>query len=194
MALSKLSAYAGWLVVALPLCASPITLNYTQYFDFPGIAGHPSATWTAVFELATHPTNPFAGITPTLNADFLADGFSFFDTKPTIGLWDGDKIGFASSVFIALGAGRYVEAPINPFGHCNQPCTDIAGMTDFAFAVPSGLGVQALTRDVFSGAPAPATIPEPNIFALMLLGSMTLLVRRCFPRPHERRIHRGVLP
>jgi hypothetical protein len=172
----RLSAIAVLFVGAGSASASPITLSYTQYFDFPGIAGHPSATWTAVFDLATHPTNPYAGSSPSMNGDFISDGLLFFDTKPLIS-WDGDKILIGQPVFVRSGGTTYVEAPATTFDHCNQPCTDVAARTDFAFAVPPGLvGLQAQTLDVFSGSAAP--VPEPGAFALVLLGLAALSATR----------------
>ncbi len=75
------------------LRAAEVSLSYTQEFDYsiPGIVGHPTATWTSIFEPNLHPSNPFSGTSPRLNEDFLLSGI-MLQGGPTFFAWQGIAI------------------------------------------------------------------------------------------------------
>jgi hypothetical protein len=149
---------------SIPLCASPITVTYTQYFDYslPGIVGVPSATWSATFDPSLQPQNPFPSTPLSVNQDFVLSGLSTTGSPGFI--WESGDIAGASPANFSLGGTSYVSFPFFPlFALCSLPCSETATHADQA------LGPAGPTDFVFDQTPdsyaavaagAPTAVPE----------------------------------
>ena len=153
------------------LLASPITVSYTQYFDYnlAGIVGNPSATWTATFDPALEPTNPFPSNRSSVNTDFILAGLS---TTGAPGLlWQGGDISGAAPASFTFQGVDFLVAPCFPlFPSCSLPCSAVATHPDQAFRGFTQSFFD-LTPDRYVGVEA---TPEPVSRSTLGLGLLLL--------------------
>jgi hypothetical protein len=166
-------------VLASPsvLPGSPITFSYIQHFDFniPGIVGHPSAIWTAIFDASLKPSDPFQDAPSSVNQDFVLSGLMTSGRGPEL-IWGFGGIEGAGPAAFKLGGSNYLGLPffpLFPVPPCLLPCSATATHPDQTIS-PIDPTVSFFTSTPDSYVAVAASVPEPSFGFIVALGLTTL--------------------